>query len=266
MYNIRGRTQPSSPLGPSSDAVEEVLHEVPEVHTAVEAIAVHHAIETDQTMVESSFSVSTASASDERSRDSTVSTRGTMIATAGGFDGSAISESLTSLLAYTTPIRNTESAMISADPVTQEMPRRIRRNGSAVVLPDRRARSTLQDSLSPTRRLGPGSRSTTETLARTPSVPSPSTFMLSRSPSASSPSAFVLPPVADGSPTSFRTSATERRRVNPLIIRRSRHDENAENQPIDLDSDRTMVSASVSGSSARFRSVQLDHDVERWQR
>lgn len=234
MYNIRGRTQTSSPLDLATYDFEETLHEVSDqFSSADEATDVQNAQTMDLTLAEEPSSTDTMVASDE------------------GFHYSTGSDTIMPPLAYRTPIRNRDQPP-SMGLVTQGLPRYTRRNASVTVLPDRPGNSFFHDSQSSTQRIGQLSR--------------PTTYLLSRSPSIPLPSVFALPPLDDGSPTSFRSSVTERRRFSALASHRPRRYENMENEPIALDSDRTLVPAQGSGSLTRSRPMQLEQQVGRWQR
>ena len=180
-----------------------------------------------------------------------VSSTYTIITSNEGPDESAAPESTLPPLAYRTPIRNADYLAASVDLIRQERPRQIRRGDSVAVLPDWSTDSDLLDSLSPTRRLGPGSLSATEWLLASPSVQSPSGHVLSRH---------------DNPHISFQTRISERRQFNAPVVHQSRRNGNVENEPIELDSDRTVVSVTFSSPLAHARTIQLWDVMGRWQR
>lgn len=229
MYNIRGPTEGSSPLVPSPHFVEETLHEVVDPPSnEISPVSAQMAQELEQ-----------------------VPSTDTMITSNEGIEEFTAPESTLHPLAYRIPVRNANHLAASVDLIRQERPRHIRRNGSVAMLPDRYTDSELIDSLSPTRRLGHGSRSATEMLLALPSAQSPSGYVLSR---------------REDFHISSQTRISERRHLNAPVAPRSRRNDNIENEPVELDSDRTVVSVTVSSPLARAHTIQLRDEVGRWQR
>ncbi|GHJ88177.1 hypothetical protein NliqN6_4579 [Naganishia liquefaciens] len=227
IYNIRGPTQIPPLLVPSNQNDEGTLHEF---------------IDPPSNNVPAKVISMTPEAEEVSSTD-------TLIDCDDNLHRTTVSD-ITMPLSYRTLVNNVHPLPPLVEPIRQERHRYIRRNGSVAVLPDRNTDFHAANSSSTARRLDSETRSATELLLASPPFESQFGFVFVR---------------GQDSPIDHSTSPSVRR-LDSVATRRFRHNENVENEPIEWNNDRTVVSADASSALARARAMQLREEVGRWRR